>query len=271
MVLGQGFAYVQLQDGSWTFVDREGKLQEGRYKEVGHYCEGFAWVQLKDGFWTFVDKEGKLQEGRYLGVGKYSEGFAHVQLQDDSYTFVDREGKLQEGRYKDAGYYSEGFAVVQLQDGSWTFVDKEGKLQNGRYQEAYHYSEGFAAVQLEDGCLCYVNKDGELSLSLEKWKSLLEKDPTMFEYIPLHRFADEEFLKEINAVVKRVLINYVEKVGAYKYVRDIMKLIEEKTKTAKKKIGQFVEEIKTTHDIEEKVGKEELLSQIEDFFDEKDE
>ena len=308
----KGFASVQLEDGSWTFVDREGKLQKGKYKEAWDYSGDFAIVKLQDGFLTFVDREGKLQEGRYKDVrpnstafeiaeskdcffkfvgwedklqelikqytyGSHSEGFVVVRLREGSWTFIDREGKLQEGRYKNADNYFEGFARVQLQDDSWAFVDKEGNLQEGRYKKADNYSNGWATIETTDGFNCCVSKDGELDLSLQEWKIALQKDPTMFKLIPFYRFADEEFMAKINAVIKKVLVNYVKEAkdieSATIYVKDVIKLIREKTKAANEKIVQYTAEIEKLVAIskEEKVWKEELIKEIENFFDEKDE
>ena len=93
------------------------------------YSEGYAPVQLDDDSWTFIDKEGKLQEGRYKRAWSYSESYARVKLDDDSCAFIDKEGKLQEGRYKWAWPYREGYAIVQLDDDSgWTFIDTEGNI-----------------------------------------------------------------------------------------------------------------------------------------------
>ena len=302
-----GWAVVELDDGQMTFMDIEGELQEGRYQDAWDYSEGFAAVRLKNGFYAFVDKAGKLRKGRYKETWNYSEGFAAVRLQDGFYTFVDKEGNLQEGRYEDAKSYSEGFAAVKLKDGSWTFVDKEGKLQEGRYKETWDYSEGFALVRTDGGWTFLtkegkllegiylevsnsyliqqierryinsrylVNEYGDLKFSLKTWIDVLEKDPMLFKYIPFHRFADEKFMAEVNAVIEQVLINYVKRAEDIEsttiYVQDVLKLINEKTEKAEIKINQFVAEIGKMHD-KDKEEKEKLVGIIKNFFNERDE
>ena len=96
------------------------------YKEI----DGMRRVQLDDDKWAFIDKNGKLQNGRYKDAYSYSDGFALVELDDGEWAFINKKGKLQDGRYKDAySYnYNEGFARVQLDDGKYTFIDKNGNI-----------------------------------------------------------------------------------------------------------------------------------------------
>lgn len=97
-------------------------------KQIHPYKDGWAKVGLDDGSWTFIDKKGKLQEGRYKWAESYSEGYAKVKLDDGSHAFIDKEGKLQEGRYREALSYGEGYAMVKLDDSCWTFIDTEGNI-----------------------------------------------------------------------------------------------------------------------------------------------
>lgn len=79
-----------------TFVDKNGKLQEGRYKRAGFYHDGYAPVQLDDDSYTFIDKNGKLQERRYIWAKSYSEGYAAVKLEDNRIAFIDTQGNIYE-------------------------------------------------------------------------------------------------------------------------------------------------------------------------------
>ena len=212
----EGFARVRLDDGKWAFIDKNGKLQEGRYRYAWSYCEGFACVELDDGKWAFIDKNGKLQEGRYREAWSYGEGFAPVKLDDGKWAFIDKNGKLQEGRYRGARSYSEGFAPVLLDDDKWAFIDKDSKLQEGRYGGAWSYSEGFATVRLDDDARTKttIDKSGNMYLRNEEWLDYIKKDPLSFKFIPPQYFNDEEFIESIDNAVKDVYVNKVKTVDS---------------------------------------------------------
>ena len=180
------------------------------------YQEGFARVRLDDGKWAFIDKNGKLQEGRYRYAWSYCEGFACVELDDGKWAFIDKNGKLQEGRYRGARSYSEGFAPVLLDDDKWAFIDKDSKLQEGRYGGAWSYSEGFATVRLDDDARTKttIDKSGNMYLRNEEWLDYIKKDPLSFKFIPPQYFNDEEFIESIDNAVKDVYVNKVKTVDS---------------------------------------------------------
>ena len=212
----EGFARVRLDDGKYAFIDRNSKLQEGRYRDAWSYREGFACVELDDGKWAFIDKNGKLQKGRYREAWSYGEGFAPVELDDGKWAFIDKDSKLQEGRYEEADLYSEGFARVKLDDGMFAFIDKNGKLQEGRYREAWSYSEGFATVKLDGDAMTKtkIDKSGNMYLRNEQWLDYIKKDPLSFKFIPPQYFNDEEFIESIDNAVKDVYVNKVKTVDS---------------------------------------------------------
>ena len=242
------------------------KTEKIVYKESYH--EGFAYVKLDDGKWAFIDKNGKLQEGRYRDAWSYSEGFAIVKLDDGKRAFIDRNGKLQEGRYREALSYREGFAIVKLDDGKWAFIDKNGKLQEGRYNFAWSYREGFAIVQLDDDASTNttIDKSGNMYLSKRGWLDYIKKAPLSFKFIPPQYFNDEEFIESIDNAVKDVYVNKV------KTVDSALNNAEEKLAEIRDDFENFckmrVEKIKAVEEIlrKEKQGieqaKEDLIQQI---------
>ena len=232
------------------------------------YCEGFARVVLDDGMFAFVDENGKLQEGRYRDAWAYSEGFAPVKLDDGKWAFIDKDSKLQEGRYRDAWSYSEGLAVVMLDVGKFAFVDKNGKLQEGRYNFAWQYREGFATVKLDDDARTEttIDKSGNMYLRNEQWLDYIKKAPLSFKFIPPQYFNDEEFIESIDNAVKDVYVNKV------KTVDSALNDAEEKFAEIRDDFENFckmrVEKIKAVEEIlrKEKQGieqaKEDLIQQI---------
>ena len=56
---------MQLQDGSWTFVDENGKLWKQRFKWCNNFKKGLAEVQLLNSQWVYVDKAGVLYDSKF--------------------------------------------------------------------------------------------------------------------------------------------------------------------------------------------------------------
>ena len=57
----EGLTAVQLQDGLWAFVDENGELLKGRYKDVlSGFCLGYAQVVLESGHIVDVDYRGDI-------------------------------------------------------------------------------------------------------------------------------------------------------------------------------------------------------------------
>lgn len=59
---------VELKDGSWTYVDKTGKLWEQRFKAAGPFDDGLAAVQLDDGRDVCVDRNGEIYQKNILTI-----------------------------------------------------------------------------------------------------------------------------------------------------------------------------------------------------------
>ena len=82
---------VELKDGSWTYVDKTGKLWEQRFKYAGYFNEGLARVQLEDGRDVCVDRNGNIYQKKYIGnlrmIYRNSESFMTLPTEK----FADKE------------------------------------------------------------------------------------------------------------------------------------------------------------------------------------
>ena len=82
---------VELKDGSWTYVDKTGKLWEQRFKYAGYFNEGLAAVQLDDGRDVCVDRNGNIYQKKYIGnlrmIYRNSESFMSLATEK----FADKE------------------------------------------------------------------------------------------------------------------------------------------------------------------------------------
>lgn len=58
---------VELKDGSWTYVNQNGKVWKQRFKAAGSFNEGLARVQLEDGRDVCVDRNGNIYQKKYIG------------------------------------------------------------------------------------------------------------------------------------------------------------------------------------------------------------
>lgn len=93
-----GVAIVELDDDDksrisnprYTFIDKDGNLQDGRYRDAKSYREGLTQVMLDNGKFAIIDKEGKLQHDLlvrfFLGdeVG-YIDKEGNYQFEDDKW------------------------------------------------------------------------------------------------------------------------------------------------------------------------------------------
>ena len=194
-----GLAKVQLDNGEYTFLDTDGKLQKGRYKkEVGSYSEGLAIVPFGDFEYSFIDKEGKLQDGRYVRARGYSEVLGEVQLKGTNWAF-------------DGSVFPEGF-IDPLHGGKYAFIDKDGKLQDERYLWITQpYMEGLAGVWLEDGKATFIDKECNYYFDKPDSIKYIKKHPEYYSKIPPHRFEDEDFMENINNILNEYYTTALEK------------------------------------------------------------
>jgi hypothetical protein len=166
--LGYGGFYELLKNSSnKDKLKQEYKTIKGKdfieYLRVAHFNGGFAWVELSDYTYNFIDKQGNLlSKQNFEWVYPFQDGFAMVRLSDGTYNFLDRQGNLlsKEQNFKYANSFNEGFARVNLSDGTYNFVDERGNLlskQNFKY--AGDFEDGFAMVQLSNSKMYYIDKD----------------------------------------------------------------------------------------------------------------
>lgn len=129
----EGLALVRLKNDQLAFIDTDGdiriKLKKIKFHNIStSFNNGLVWIQLEDGKYAFMDRNGNLQDGRYNGAKNYSEGLAAVQLEDGQWAYIDEKGNLRPGRYTKAGEYKGGLAVVKIYDEE-VIIDKLGYIQ----------------------------------------------------------------------------------------------------------------------------------------------
>ena len=82
-IMEEDFEIVELDKGKYTFKMPNGQLLSSAYGDdfvflnARDFCEGFAAVETNSG-WTHMDKNGKLFDYRYDELGDFHRGFAHA-------------------------------------------------------------------------------------------------------------------------------------------------------------------------------------------------
>jgi hypothetical protein len=96
--------------------------------------EGWARVQRLDGTWCFIDRQGKVAlETPYHDVSPFEDDRAVVrEVQDGPCGYIDRAGRLVAKLiYEQAADFSNGLAAVHVETDEetlWGFIDLEGEL-----------------------------------------------------------------------------------------------------------------------------------------------
>ena len=156
-----GFAPVRvvekLPDGNrntfWTFVDRTGKLLDGRFVLALGFGSGVAPVSNGSG-WGFVDTTGAFAiPPRFAFAAPFAERLACVgTLTGDGLTrfgFIDRTGSLViPYAFSIARDFSEGLAAVKSGD-TWGYIDRNGRtVIPFKYSSAFDFHDGMARAAI---------------------------------------------------------------------------------------------------------------------------
>ena len=248
----EGRGTVVLPNKLYAFVDENGKLLEGRYKNAYSYKEGFAAVETEAG-WNFIDKNGNFLSDEFFDeVESFSNGFAVVKRKNGNYSYLDKLGHIRDAEgYDYAGSYSDGIAPVS-KNGKQFFIDISGakigpeyekietiqvnsekyifcakrKGENWRFvnkngeQEGCEFlgiNDGFViskGIRLKNDVYASVDENGFYILPVSEWKRVLKANPEYFSRISNHLFSYSDKIEELNDSVKA---GYLERLKAIKF------------------------------------------------------
>lgn len=193
---GSGFAAVEMDDGNWRFINRDGDLVDGTgYERVQCFVDGPPAVTFEgDHEWTYLNvKRSRLLPVRQHIPEGFDEGLTPMNA-GSIWGYVDESGAfIIAPKFDEARGFSEGFAAVRLGD-KWGYVDKSGAIAiPPQFEWAYGFAEGLAGVKLEGKC-GFINRDGKFVVA-----------PT---------FQDVRFFNEdLAAVEKNSKWGYIDKQG----------------------------------------------------------
>jgi len=187
----EGYAAVEISEDVYRFMDTEGNLHFGPYKDVrGGFSEGYKVVRATNNRNTFhfIDTTGSLRFGPYRDALDFKEGYAPVKVAHNAYYLIDTTGTQRFGPYRETWGFSEGYANIKLDDGLWYFIDTTGTVRFGPYESAFYFKNGYATVQLVDDPGHYIlDTQGTLLGPYYRFRGLTFNDG----YIPI-RITDDE-------------------------------------------------------------------------------
>jgi hypothetical protein len=141
------------------------------YKDVRGFCNQRAAVQLENGTWNFIDTQGNLiNKEEYIAVSEFQEGFAAVK-QGRYWYYIDAQGKtLVKEDFTQAYNFSDGLAVI-IKRGKYGYINTQGEEAIPCiYREAQAFKSGVAVVKDESNKLLLLDAKGMLiqKVSYEK-------------------------------------------------------------------------------------------------------
>jgi len=145
-------------NGKWGYIDKDGKfIINASYKDATVFQEGIAWVVLDNGSPTAIDKNGKilftLKEAEKVRL--FSEGLSAFSKADSTnvtWGFVDKSGKqMINPQFVEVGDFYDGKCAVKNKDGKWGYIDKSGKIViNYQFENSNRFENGKAIVYLDE-------------------------------------------------------------------------------------------------------------------------
>ncbi len=157
-------------NGNFGIIQREGKiLTKFNWDYIYPYSDGFALAKYHNGTYTYLNEQGKQLKKKYEDAKPFSAGFAAVK-ENGKWGFIDKSGKwLIEPNYKMVESFQNGLALAQKPSNDdkndketpkYGYLSADGNwLIPPKFEEAYSFSEGFAAVK-ENGKWGYISISG---------------------------------------------------------------------------------------------------------------
>jgi hypothetical protein len=178
-----GLAYVStVRNGPWGYINTNGKLViKEQFKSVQSFHNGFAFVQVEDGSWVRIDKSGDVVN-ELKDITSPSEPGPEGPFPCEVGTlhgYMNEKGEIAiPATFEQAGPFSEGLAAVKL-GGKIGFIDATGKmviapqffhrkrLWEVSFRHAPQFHGGLAPVSLieaDDALIGYIDKTGKVAL-----------------------------------------------------------------------------------------------------------
>lgn len=156
------------EDGNTKLID-EGEVTYQKYdftfEKAGGYGNGMLPVQNEDGTWRYVNDEGKVVADGLLTAGMFQNGVAFVQKEDGKFCLMNTDGAFSSTTYEDVrlqenGAYLFGNKTLLKNGGKWQICDGGGNPVSDFSCDDIDIYKGQPIAFCKDGKWGFVNADG---------------------------------------------------------------------------------------------------------------
>lgn len=242
---------------------------------MGEFNEGLAPVQLQDGKWSYINKNGVLWDLRFNKCYPFEDGYAKVETSLFQTRYVSLKGDLlTEEEYcniiKSTSAFHDGYARVQFRNGFESYIDQDGNLWKQKFLDCTDFSDGVARVTLLDSERSEAYVDTNQNIYAGNEKALLDKmynSPRVFLDLSTDTFKNEAFINMCVKILKKSLTESVKKLETEIVPEDLMRITNNFFQDVKAKIEReknTILEEKRKVQQSQKI-KDETLSVIQDF------
>ncbi len=169
--------YYAKSEKGYSFITKSGKIMianDPRFQEIHDMDEEFIGVKI-DGSWGFVDINGKLRvSNQYENVGQYNEGLAPIKILGRWGYINKREDLIVQPRY-DTVYNFQGGVCEVSRKGKYGIIDSKGQITlDCEYDNLSRLNTG-GFITVKDNKKGLVSNKGRL-LILPKFDDMIDLD-----------------------------------------------------------------------------------------------
>ena len=150
-----GIALVKKPDGSKCWITKDGFEFGKEYKDIGVFAGGYGAVMLDDGKWTYIDKNFKMADASFDLVGVFEDGYARVKMGEYQYV-INTDFQIISGPFAGVLFRDkEIFAVHEVSPENpklpYAYYTANGKKISKNYAMLHGFVNGFSRVECEKG------------------------------------------------------------------------------------------------------------------------
>lgn len=150
-----GIAIAKKQDGKKCWITKEGFEFGSEYKDIGIFAGGYGAVMLEDGKWSYIDKNFKVADVSFDKVGMFEDGYARVKVGEYQYV-INTEFQAVAGPFAAVLFRQKGvFAVEEINPENpklaYAYYNDKGQKISKNYKMLHGFINGLSRVECEKG------------------------------------------------------------------------------------------------------------------------
>lgn len=163
-----GIAVAKKPDGTKCWITKEGYEFGKEYKDIGSFAGGYGAVMLDDGKWTYIDKNFKMADASFDKVGMFENGYARVKIGEYQYV-INTDFSVIAGPFAGVLFRQDDmFAVHEVSPENpkrpYAYYTADGKKISKNYSMLHGFSNGLSRVECERG-YNFIDEQGNELLS----------------------------------------------------------------------------------------------------------